>query len=250
MMPKSIAVLPGEVPMKSIFIIPLLILLLIPNRDFAGEYKHLIALCDLTGEGMDSLEAKTISDRLWSELVNSQQFRVMEHGEMESILKKQRFQQNGACADQACFVKMGKILGVKRIIAGTVINMDNTYTISSWVINVTTDEIEFSVTADCKCRISELLTETVPSIAQQIATKFNAISPPSATPAPKSRGQKQPAAAEKKKPFVAQWYFWVPAAAAVVGGGAAYGYLWLKRRNNGTNSPEQPSEPGGVLVEW
>jgi hypothetical protein len=230
------------------------LLLIIPMLCFAEKTKIPLAVNDLSGEGIEASEARIISDRLRAELINSEMFRVMERGEMEAILKEQGFQQSGMCNDKSCMVEMGQILGVQQIIAGTVGKIGGMYTLSTRMINVSTGEVQFSVTIDCKCPISELLTKSVPSIAQQIVTKIKALTVPPkeqaapapalAAPAPAEPAQ-QPAAVSKKKPLLAQWYFWVPVA-VVVGGGAAAAYIILGKK--GGEVVEQPT--GGVIVQW
>jgi hypothetical protein len=237
--------------MKKVACFQVLMLLLIPCMCFGQKAKITVAVNDLSGEGIEGSEARIISDRLRSELINSEIFRVMERGEMETILKEQGFQQSGACNDQSCMVEMGQILGVKHIIAGTIGKIGGMYTISTRMIDVGTGEVKFSVTLDCKCPISELLTKSVPSIAQQIVTKTKAASgppkeqaAPSPEPAPAAPAENKAAVGEKKKPLLAQWYFWVPAV-AVVGGGAVVAFVVLSKKSEVVEPPT-----GGVIVQW
>ena len=87
---------------------------------FSQQTKLNIAVNDLRGEGIDKSSANIISERIRSELINTGVFRVMERAEMQTILKEQGFQQSGACIDQQCLVQVGQLLGVDRIVAGSV----------------------------------------------------------------------------------------------------------------------------------
>jgi TolB-like protein len=222
-------------------------LLLVPWLCFAGKDQITIAVNDLSGEGIEASETRIISDRFRSELINTQVFRVMERGEMESILKEQGFQQSGVCTDKSCIVEMGQILGVKQIFAGSIGKIGGMYTISTRMIDVATGEVRFSVTVDCKCAISDVLTKSVPSIAQQIVAKTKMASDGQAAPAavPATNSEQQGAQKEKKKSIVSRWYFWVPAAAVIVGG-AVVGYVVLSKKENRT----QEQQTGGVLIQW
>jgi Curli production assembly/transport component CsgG len=239
------------VRMKGFIQIILSALILAPAICFADKGQIPIAVNDLTGEGVEASEARIISDRFRSELINSNTFRVMERGEMETILKEQGFQQSGMCNDKSCMVEMGQILGVKQIFAGTIGKIGGMYTISTRMIDIATGEVRFSVTVDCKCSISDVLTKSVPSIAQQIVAKTKgaeeAGTQTAQAPAAASAEQtQQPSANQhKKKSLFTKWYFWVPAA-AVVGGGAAAAYIVLSKKSSET--PEQ--QTGGVLVQW
>ncbi|HUI92187.1 MAG TPA: CsgG/HfaB family protein [Chitinivibrionales bacterium] len=240
--------------MKRALVFLLSALIIAPCLCFADKGQIPIAVNDLTGEGVEASEARIISDRFRSELINAQIFRVMERGEMETILKEQGFQQSGMCNDKSCMVEMGQILGVKQIFAGTIGKIGGMYTLSTRMIDVATGEVRFSVTLDCKCAISDVLTKSVPSIAQQIVEKTKAAmqapaaaQPAQAAPAPAAAPQPQQAAQkpEKKKSLFTQWYFWVPAA-VVVCGGAAAAYVVFERKNS--EVPEQ--QTGGVMVQW
>jgi curli biogenesis system outer membrane secretion channel CsgG len=238
--------------MKKAACFSFVVLLLIPSLCLGQKVKTTIAVNDLAGEGIEASEARIISDRLRSELINSEMFRVMERGEMETILKEQGFQQSGLCTDQSCMVEMGKILGVRNIIAGTIGKIGGMYTISTRMIDVATGEVKFSVTLDCKCAISDVLTKSVPTIAQQIVVKTKAAAEPpreqavkpSPQQAPAAPAETQAAAPEKKKSLFTQWYFWVPAA-ALVAGGAVAGYVVLSKKNQ-----EPETQTGGVMVQW
>jgi len=108
-----------------------------------------VAVNDLKGSGMDQVTATIVSDRLRSELVNSGVFRVMEREEMENILKEQGFQQSGGCDEASCLVQVGRLLGVQRMVSGSIGKVDNFWTISLRMLNVATAEILFTVDEDC-----------------------------------------------------------------------------------------------------
>ena len=89
-----------------------------------------IAVNDLSGKGIEKSTAGIISDRLRSELIKTGVFRVMERNEMENVLKEQGFQKTGACDDASCLIEVGQILGVDRMVAGSVGKVGNFFTIS------------------------------------------------------------------------------------------------------------------------
>jgi hypothetical protein len=149
--------------MKTIIkLIPLFILFI--NFSTYSE-KLTVAVSDLKAEGVEQSTAKIISERLRSELLNTGVFRVMERAEMASILKEQGFQKTGACDEQSCAVEMGKLLGVARMAAGTIGKIDQLYTISLRLIDVTTGEVLLSVSEDCYCTVEELLSGSTRSVA-------------------------------------------------------------------------------------
>lgn len=135
---------------------------------FAQQPKLNIAVNDLNAEGIDSSSAKIISDRIRSELINIGVFRVMERTEMHSILKELGFQQTGVC-DESCIVEVGQLLGVERMVAGSIGKVGSFYTISLRMINVATGEILYSVNEDCECTIKEVISQAAINIAIKLA---------------------------------------------------------------------------------
>ena len=128
-----------------------------------------IAVNDLSGKGLDQSTAEICSDRLRNELVKTGVFRVMERGEMLTILKEQGFQQSGACDDKACIVEAGRLLGVERIIAGSIGKVENFYTISLRIIEIKTAEIISVVDEDFTGTAQDLISRVIVKTALKLA---------------------------------------------------------------------------------
>jgi hypothetical protein len=128
-----------------------------------------IAVQELAGKGIDASSAGIISDRLRSEFINTGVFRVMERGEMENILKEQGFQKSGACDEASCLVEVGQLLGVERMVAGSIGKVGDFFTISLRMINVATGEILFTVNVDYKGSIEEVISRVTGDAALKLA---------------------------------------------------------------------------------
>ncbi len=145
-------------------------LLISPHLTFAQNTQLNIAVNDLIGKNIESGTAGIISDRLRAELINTNVFRVMERGEMNEVMKEQAFQQSGACDESSCLVEIGQVLGVDRIIAGSVGKIGlNLYTISLRIIDVATGEILLTVHEDFEGDIKGLLSIAVSQSAKKLA---------------------------------------------------------------------------------
>jgi hypothetical protein len=129
-----------------------------------------VAVENLLSSGISAAEASIISDRLRSELLEIGSIRVMERSQMDQILKEQSFQQSGACVGSQCFVEIGRLLAVDRIVVGTVGSIGSLYTLSVRVLNVETGEVIFSVNEDFVGPIEGLLQKSVPELAQKLST--------------------------------------------------------------------------------
>jgi TolB-like protein len=68
-------------------------------------------------------------------------FKVMERDMMEKIMKEQAFQMTGA-VDEAYMVKVGKIVGVSRIVSGSIVKTgEGTYAVSVKMVDVESGSI-------------------------------------------------------------------------------------------------------------
>jgi hypothetical protein len=78
---------------------------------------------------------------------------------MNKILKEQKFQMTG-CVAQECKVEAGQILGVGKIVSGSVGIVGKTYYLTLLLIDVRTGKVELSAEDECRCEIDELLGST------------------------------------------------------------------------------------------
>jgi len=84
------------------------------------DVKTFVAVMDLRiSGGIPESYQGTLSDRLRMELHNTGRFNVVERNAMDTILEEQGLQLSGCTSDE-CAIEMGRLLGVERMIAGTV----------------------------------------------------------------------------------------------------------------------------------
>lgn len=144
-------------------------IIFIQALSFTVNAQKMIALADLSAQGVDPSASSIISDRLRNDLFAVGHFTVIERSQMEQILKEQGFQQSGGCTSDACAVEVGQLLGVQYIAVGSVGLLGKTYTINVRMIDVKTGKIVRIATEDCKCEIDDLLKKSVPNIARQLS---------------------------------------------------------------------------------
>lgn len=203
-----------------------------------------VAVMDMEPKGVPENEVSALSDRLRTELFRTGAFDVMERGKMQDVLKEQGFQQSGACNTDACAVEIGQLIGVQKIIGGSLGKVGKTYTVNLRMIDVKTGRIERSVTDDYTGEIDKLLTSVMRNVAytlsqsvQQGAKQDKQDKKPTAQAMPKP-------AASGGKPIYKKWWFWGGigllgaggAAAALAGGGSS-------DTDDGTTTPVDNSIP-------
>jgi TolB-like protein len=136
------------------------------------------------GAGVTEPDGDLISDRLRAEIFNTGNANVMERNQMQEILKEQGFQQSGAtCTDEDCLVKMGQMLGVHYLVAGSLGKLGSMYMVNMRTIDVQTGKIVRAVSVDVKGDIEDLV-EYLPRIALQLTTDARKQSTVISTPEP------------------------------------------------------------------
>ena len=83
--------------------------------------KQTISVMDLNvTSGLSPQEVSMLTDKLLNEFVNLKFYKVVERSKRDEILKEQGFQQSGACDQGACLVEAGQLLGVQKMVGGTI----------------------------------------------------------------------------------------------------------------------------------
>lgn len=126
-----------------------------------------VAVIDMKSMQVPETVAMILSDILRDELFKTKRFRIMNRTEMGDILDEQGFQYSGACDDMACIVDMGKVLGVEKMIAGSISKLGELYYLSLKLVNVETAENEKIVSTKGKVQEEEL-----PNLVQSAVLKL------------------------------------------------------------------------------
>jgi len=130
------------------FIIPLLtvltLLLLLQTVSSAADFrKTKIAVLDfqLQGEGFETKDMGTIvAEWFITALVKAGRFEVIERGMIQKLLDEQKLSMSGI-VDETTATKIGKVLGVKTIISGSVMKLQSVIEINARIIDVETASI-------------------------------------------------------------------------------------------------------------
>jgi formylglycine-generating enzyme required for sulfatase activity len=102
--------------------------------------RELIAVLNLKEVNASEAQASALSDRLREVLLKSGRFTLVDRSQIESILNEQALQQAG-CTDQECAVQVGRLLGVRKIVAGRVTRVqEGLWLISAIMVDVETAE--------------------------------------------------------------------------------------------------------------
>jgi TolB-like protein len=134
----------------------------------SAQNKPSIAILELDASGISKTDASVLSDRLQSELINTQKFVVMERAKVAEILNEQGFQASG-CTSTDCAVEVGKLVGVEQMVAGNIGKLGEIYTINARLIRVQTGEVLKTAIVDRRCSIEVVLTQCMREAALQLS---------------------------------------------------------------------------------
>lgn len=186
----------------------------------------LLAVRDLTAQGMKEAEAAVISEQLRVELVKGPRIRLIERGQMEEVLKEQGFQQSG-CTSDACAVEVGQLLGVRNIVVGSVGTAGSYTLLSVRVLDVGTGEILVTESLRTKGGVDQLLERGIARAAWNLEKKL--------FPEVEADAEE---GSDMEKGKGSRALIIGGASAVVLGGGAVAGLLFLRSREG-----ESEAEP-------
>jgi hypothetical protein len=109
----------------------------------AGNARMVLAVLDLDPVNASKGEAAIVSEMVRNAFVVGGTFTVIEKSNVDKILAEQAFQQSG-CTDQACAVKLGRLLNAQLITVGTFGKIDGEYHLLLRLVNVETGVVEYS----------------------------------------------------------------------------------------------------------
>lgn len=125
-----------------------------------------IAVMDFkAGVGVNNSEVEGLSDMLINTLYESGRFSIVERSQINQVLKEQKFQSSDLSYEQVA--KVGRILGVKAVLVGTVNNIGGEYNVDIRAVNV--ESAMIVATAGATKTASSTYRQTLEKIGKQLA---------------------------------------------------------------------------------
>ena len=140
------------------FIHKILLLIMYINIIIAQDKRPSVAVLDFDAKGIPTYEAETLTERLRSEIANTNAVRLTDRKLIEKILQEQGLQQSGCTTDE-CAAEVGQLLGAQFIISGSIGKLGSSFTIDTKMVSVTTGAAERAKTATYSGEIVGLITE-------------------------------------------------------------------------------------------
>lgn len=152
---------------RFMFLFLILCIIILKARE-QDTTKPAVAIIGLESNGVSKPETRAITDRFSTELFKCGQYKILERAKMEAILQEMNFQISG-CTSSECAVKVGRIVGVEKIITGSISQVAEYNTVNIRLIDVETSQIENTVTRDVKGSLGKVLTRAIPELAAEIS---------------------------------------------------------------------------------
>ena len=142
--------------MKDVYTIFALIFTL--SNITAQDTRPSVAVLDFEARGIAVYEAETLTERLRSEISNTNAIRLTDRKLLEKILEEQGLQQSGCTTDE-CAAEVGQLLGAQFIISGAIGKLGDSYTVDTKMVSVTTGAAERAKTVTYQGEVSGLILE-------------------------------------------------------------------------------------------
>ena len=203
-----------------------------------AQGKQTVAILDFEGRGINQMEAATLTDRLMSEMVNTNAVILVERNQMNEILQEQGLQQSG-CTSSECAAEVGALLGVQNMVSGSFGKLGNTYTVDAKMFSVETGATIRSSSKTHKGDVDGLLV-----IIEVVAWELVGLQPPADLLARAGGDEVVAAPAAPKKPMSkgSKRLMWT---VLLLGGGLGGAYAAGLFDTPPVPLPEPPTLPGG-----
>lgn len=123
-----------------------------------GLRSNYMAVLDLVTQDVDSRISLPLTESIRREIIKSGKYDVINRGDMNMLLGEQMYLLSG-CASGECkgIVEAGRLLGVGKIVNGSVNLVGKTYYLSLSLIDVESGNTERIAEDKCKCEVDELI---------------------------------------------------------------------------------------------
>ncbi len=138
----------------------------------AGKAVNIAVLDLFPGTGIEREKARFLSDILRSFLANDKRFTLVDRNNMEAILKEQGFQISDYCDSSECSVRVGRLLGVEKMVSGTIGRLGERLMVTLQILDVETGRIDAAAENSCNYCSEEDLPELLRECAQKMVDKY------------------------------------------------------------------------------
>ncbi|MBU1634452.1 PEGA domain-containing protein [bacterium] len=150
---------------------PAIILLLLLSTLLFGVGSETLVVMDFANENVSAGDARIVTDRVRTALVDYNLFDVVEREKFDEILKEQG-QQLSDCFSDECAIELGKMAGAKYMVAGRVSKSGSGFYLSARIIDV--GSTKMMAKKDMMLRSNDIfeILESAPNLVNDLMQQF------------------------------------------------------------------------------
>jgi TolB-like protein len=131
--------------------------------------RTVVAVIPFDSVGANQAQVSVATDRMQEELLATRRYTVVDRAQLDAILSEQALQQTG-CIGTECAVRVGRILGARKLITGKVTRLDETrWVLATSLIDVESGQTERAYSVQFDGDFLTLVREGTPILAAKIA---------------------------------------------------------------------------------
>ena len=134
----------------------IIFLLIVLPIVISAQTRPTVAVLDFDARGISQSEAATLTDRLATELGNTEAVILIERKQLNQIMAEQGLQQSG-CVTVECVAQVGQLLGAQFMVSGSINKIGSTFTIEAKMFSVETGVNVKTVSKTHRGQIDELI---------------------------------------------------------------------------------------------
>jgi hypothetical protein len=128
-----------------------------------------LAILDLEANGVSPSLAAILTERLNQFFYDQRRYRLVERNHLQKVLREQSFQHSGLCGESC--TELGKLLGVRQLMLGSVSKVGNLYSLNLRLVDVTNGQIRGMVSGECRCSEEEFVTRLSRQVAGELLSQ-------------------------------------------------------------------------------
>jgi hypothetical protein len=115
-----------------------------------------IAVLDMKSMGVGDHVAQLLTEKLRSEFFSTGTYNVMNREDMSKVMTERDFQRSEECDTPECFAEIGRMLGVEKIVTGSIGKLGSTYSLTLKQIDIESSKNEKIINLSEKCEEDHL----------------------------------------------------------------------------------------------
>ena len=134
-----------------------------------------VAVMEFESEGLENISSTALSSIVRREVKDNDDLILLDRNMMKQVMQEQGFQQSG-CTSSECAVEVGQLLGVQKMITGSISALGQLFIVEIFILDVESGQIEKSQMFEHVGRIEELINPLRDNTRKLLSDKSSNIS--------------------------------------------------------------------------